>query len=693
MNEKFQLILQYLINADERFSVVTDLNIFKQFETKAKSEEETAQKINAAFLIILAGKSNELCKEAEEYFNDMKNDTGWKNIISFYQSGLELINKEVLSYSNQNPQFDNKINQLIDCISDAENIINQKEALKRLREIFFPEGALPANETGKKEKVQKLREKRKISIKHLNKSPITNPVKEILFTSNILAAVPLKESCVDSLSISDSIKKKLRQVMTEDQQYWYDHPIPIGVSPEENEALYGINGLDEMMRFEKEKGNADKNSKLTCLLSASTTHNGLHEIIKEYFEQEYKKSTKIKNLDVYIFSESDAQRLLKEILIPVAQKYLANQDTSKLNEIFGVDGEYGRHYTFLKAIAAFWQVFINPEIKATFKIDLDQVFPQKELARQSGCSALDHFKTSLWGAEGIDYWGRTVELGMIAGALVNAGDIKRSLFYPDIRFPEEASCSVDELIFYSRLPQALSTEAEMMTRYDDNCIESKQVIQRIHVTGGTNGILIDALRRYRPFTPVMIGRAEDQAYLLSVLFEGSPALRYVHKAGLIMRHDKKAFARQAIESAAVGKMIGDYIRILLFSYYARALPWSVEEIKEAVNPFTGCFVSEIPLTIVYLRFSLKAASMFGKHENNQALEFLKMGGKRLSDIIGYLNDDPNPLIKQYEKEKSGWNLYYDILDTAEKGIAQNDNFLLELRKKAQKLALRCKVDF
>ncbi|MCD4692145.1 MAG: hypothetical protein K8R79_04475, partial [Calditrichales bacterium] len=148
-----------------------------------------------------------------------------------------------------------------------------------------------------------------------------------------------------------------------------------------------------------------------------------------------------------------------------------------------------------------------------------------------------------------------------------------------------------------------------------------------------------------------------------------------------------------IESAAVGKMIGDYIRILLFSYYARALPWTVGAIKEAIDPFTGCFVSEIPLTIVYLRFSLKAASMFGKHENNQALEFLKMGGKRLSDIIGYLNDDPNPLIQQYEKEKSGWDLYYDILDTAEKGIAQYDNFLLELREKALKLALRCKVDF
>ena len=36
-----------------------------------------------------------------------------------------------------------------------------------------------------------------------------------------------------------------------------------------------------------------------------------------------------------------------------------------LHEILGVDGEYGRHYTFLKSISAFWQVFINPVVRGT----------------------------------------------------------------------------------------------------------------------------------------------------------------------------------------------------------------------------------------------------------------------------------------------------------------------------------------
>jgi hypothetical protein len=60
---------------------------------------------------------------------------------------------------------------------------------------------------------------------------------------------------------------------------------------------------------------------------------------------------------------------------------------------------------------------MDPEIIATFKIDLDQVFPQEELVEQSKASAFEHFKTALWGACGVDSEGHPIELGMIAGAL------------------------------------------------------------------------------------------------------------------------------------------------------------------------------------------------------------------------------------------------------------------------------------
>jgi hypothetical protein len=292
----------------------------------------------------------------------------------------------------------------------------------------------------------------------------------------------------------------------------------------------------------------------------------------------------------------------------------------------------------------------------------------------------------------VDSHGRKVELGMIAGALVNQKDISKSLFSPDVCMPASA-IKADQVVFFSRLPQALSTEAEMMTRYGDEIDGKSECIQRIHVTGGTNGILVESLRKHRPFTPVFIGRAEDQAYIMSVLFDSEEKnLRYVHKDGLIMRHDKEAFASEAMQAAKTGKLIGDYTRILWFSFYSRALPWPVEETKAMLDPFTGCFVSRIPFTVVYLRFALKAAAFFAEAgSEGEGTEFLLMGTKRLTEVIEILRKEPNPLTEQYIKEKKVWDAYYDVLDRLEGGIADGDAFALKLRERAKALVEGCRM--
>jgi len=253
-------------------------------------------------------------------------------------------------------------------------------------------------------------------------------------------------------------------------------------------------------------------------------------------------------------------------------------------------------------------------------------------------------------------------------------------------------------VFFSGLPQALSTEAEMMTRYGvdaEGPDGGHRCIQRVHVTGGTNGILVDSLRRHRPFTPVFIGRAEDQAFLMSVMSaSGERNLRYVHKDGLIMRHDKEAFASDAMRAASLGKLIGDYTRVLWFSYYSRALPWPVGDTKEMLDPFTGCFVSHIPFTIVYLRMALKAASFFASNREDKTAEgvkFLDLGARRLSRVMDILDQEPNPLIEDYRREKSVWDVFYDILDLIERRIAKGDAFALELRRRARELAEGCRI--
>jgi hypothetical protein len=690
MIEHFESIIFKLIQPKEEKDTFSILDPAEQLDEERTDNAGIAQALNAAFLITLAGSMHPASGRAKRLLARMADSSEWADLAKFYMNGIKLVHQEIKDICKQDPSFADLLKTLSEWLSDKENMNHTEEKIEKIWSVFFPEAnGIRAN---KQERIEALREKRSVTITELNTTPITDPVRQILFTSNVLLTIPPSSKPPDELPFSDHLKKRLLEITSEPQLYWYDHPIHVGVEPEKNEVLYGLRGLEAALEFERNRGNMSRDAKAIFVLSLSTTHRGLHDIAKRYLEEELLGSGRLKDIDVYVFTEVDTQRIIDEILAPAAAHYLQREDAKELLSVFGVDGEYGRHYSFLKAIAAFWSIFIQPKIRATFKIDLDQVFPQKELLEHTGASAFEHFKTPLWGAHCLDSNGQPLELGMIAGTLVNKADIGKSLFTPDVQFPNRV-LSPDEYIFFSTLPQAFSTEAEMMTLYTTDKLDGKRkCIQRIHVTGGTNGILVESLRRYRPFSPSFIGRAEDQAYILSVLANPGTKLAYFHKDGLIMRHDKEALAQEEIQSDLVARLVGDYLRILYFSAYAKALTDDVSRLKDTIDPFTGCFISKIPTTVVYLRFGLKAASFFAMGKEEQGLEFLHNGSKRLHRAMQELAKEPNPLIGQCQKERQGWNLFYDILDMAEKGITGGDSMALDLQEKARSLLEACKVN-
>jgi len=684
---KFESLILKL-SSTEIAKRILKIDLREQFRPGETDETSIGRNLNAAFLIAISGKENPQYDEALSYINDNKSHTMWGGGAEFYLNGLSFIPTELEQAASDDASFGKTLEVISPDMLDTSEMV----AIERLREIFFPEGHGVCDMWDSK--VTELRDRRMVTITKLNPEPIQEPAKELLFTSNILITTPLEPENIDAIDLPSSLRESLKEAVSEDQSFWYDHPIPVGISPESNEALYGLRGLDDAVGFEKERGNIGRDERLACVLSVSVTHEKLQDIAREYLKEELMKGPALKHLDVHVFTEADTSRLIDQILLPATKKYGIKADAGEVREIVGVDGEYGRHYTFLKAVSAFWHVLVEPRVKGTFKIDLDQIFPQEVLVSQSGASALEHLKSPLWGAEGTDSRGVNVELGMIAGSLVNEKDISKSLFYPDVCKPTH-EIRADLSVFISGLPQALSTEAEMMTRYGGEIDGKNECIQRVHVTGGTNGILVDSLRRHRPFTPVFIGRAEDQAYLMSVMFakpEGN--LRYVHKDGLIMRHDKEAFAGEAMRAASLGKLIGDYTRVLWFSYYARALPWPVADTKALLDPFTGCFISHIPFTVVFLRMALKAASFFAAgsdEKTEEGVKFLRMGARRLGRVISYLNADTNPLVEEYEKERRVWNAYYDTLDRLEEGLKNAEPFAISIREKARALAADCSV--
>jgi hypothetical protein len=561
--------------------------------------------------------------------------------------------------------------------------------------FLFPEGASCLDDPD--QTVSDLRARRMVRVDQLNPQPIADPITEMLFTSNILLTLPTKLTTIDDLPFSPTLCDQIKNIAGEEQKYWFDHPIPLDIESEANEVIYGLNGLNQAIAFEKAKGNAAADARMACALSVSVTHVGLKTVAHDYLQEAFAAAPDMPHLDVYVFSEQATDQLIDEVLAPAAKLYLGRDDVELLRRVFGVDGEYGRHYSFLKAISALWQVLIDQRVRATFKIDLDQVFPQQRLVEEGEGSAFEHFQSPLWGAQGFDVAGNIVDLGMLAGALVNEKDIAHGLFTPDVTRPTEIPAG-EAVAFFNRVPMAISTEAEMMTRYtgtNGNPDGQNTCLHRVHVTGGTNGILVDALRRHRPFTPTFIGRAEDQAYLLSVLFAGSAPLRYVHSAGLIMRHDKEAFAGLAIEAAKVGRFVGDLVRTLYFSHYVKTLPWSDDQIKETIDPFTGCFASHIPITLVALRLTLRIGELLADGDGEsraEAMELMEMAAERLDPLIEQLHNRPQALRDELAEQRSGWDIFYDVLSTLEQALADRDQKACFLQDTARRVIEGCRIN-
>jgi hypothetical protein len=642
------------------------------------------RQLNAAFLVTLAGEGHPDFEAARACLRRVVPSAEWGDLARFFLDGAERIVEEVGQRLQQEPGFRAACEQATRLLEAGS--ADERAASEIIWSMLFPEGTgLRGHE---ERRLAQLRKRRTVTVRRLNPEPILRPTAEILFTSNVLLTTPPADA--DLSPLDRMLAGRLVEAVTEPQRHWYDHPILIGAGAESNEILYGLRHLDEAVA-EEHRRHPGARDRVTCVLSVSVTHGGLEALGRPYLEQVLASGPQLDHLDLFAFLESDCESLRRRVLLPIVERFAPEEDAADLLSVVGVDGRYGRHYSFLKAIAALWHVLVDPAIHATFKIDLDQVFPQQELVAETGRSAFEHLQTPLWGATGEDASGRPVDLGMVAGTLVNQRDIHKGLFTPDVSYPLE-DLAPDEFVFCSRLPHALSTAAETVVRYGDDAVPDgrRTCLERIHVTGGTTGILVSALRRFRPFTPGFVGRAEDQAYVLST-FDHPVRLGHAHASGLVMRHDKEGFAHEAIAAAKVGKEIGDYERILVFSAYARALGPEMDEIKALVDPFTGCFISRLPVSVVLLRFALKLATLFGQGKTAEALEYVRTGVERLREALEFTSGDPSALQRAYEREQRGWRLFYDGLDEVERGLQAGEAWAEAVRKAARETVVGCRI--
>ena len=544
----------------------------------------------------------------------------------------------ILQFFDKNQNYQNSLSFLntkknetaLELFEDFFNIKGKKNldifelpTKNQIWELFCPE-ALEAFEDPDKVK-NKLLEKRKLKDIKQNKLFLKKPALEILFTSNVLITTPSEFS---SPNIPEEIKRDLQKFKDVEQSFWYDHPIPLDSLEKENEIIYGLKNLDEALDFEVQRNNINNLDKITLVLSVSVTHEGLEEIALKYIKIIIKKYLKLKHINIFLFDEDTCNKITSSIF--------SSKDNTNNN--LGVNGNYGRHYNFLKYILLLWNKFIDHNVRYTFKIDLDQIFDQETLFKTTGFSIFDIFKNQKnWGGSATDYEGNKVDLGLLAGALVNKNDVSEGLFTPDVKRPNNNdifSQFSSKKIFCPEWPQSVSTEAELMYQSDD--------IQRIHVTGGTTGITLDSLKKWAPFTPSFINRAEDQAFGISSM-KDNEYLSHIHGKNLVMRHDKHAFAKKSIEMSKFGKEIGNLERILLFSYYAHEHELGYDKLKRRLWPFTSSFLSRYPELLTGLIFLIDGCFSGG--------EYVSSGSKRLMDTHIFCK---TKLKIQLQNEKIFW---------------------------------------
>ncbi len=327
------------------------------------------EEINNALSILkgerpLQAKENEAAEENSEESSDINN--------FFIKASVESVKEFESLFRAEGQDKEKEISETF----SPENKTDRQEKDRLILKLLHPEADFFPED--RERGIEELRKRRKVKIKSLNSNPVRDPAKEIVFTSNLILTVPISGRMLEKADLSRDLKREIRSIMKDSQDYWFDHPVPIGIPNENNELIYGLKNLSETLEYEKVNGKCPENSRLTVIISVSVTHGRIKNILHRYMEEELKKASDFKNLDIYIFTENDTEEIIKNLLLPAAEKSGLKPDRA-LNEVFGVDGEYGRHYSFLKAIAPLWQILSDSEKKEHSKSTLTRYFRKRNL--------------------------------------------------------------------------------------------------------------------------------------------------------------------------------------------------------------------------------------------------------------------------------------------------------------------------
>jgi len=668
-------------------------------------------KINAAVLICLCGKEHPMFQEAWDYLGvpDATCGEQKETYLKFY----EIIQEEFI----KRLESDSALVKVLQDVIQA----GDPDRLKAARlEIFNPLAAKTLSRFDAEHIVKDIQKQNRLRLIANNENFIVDPIKEVIFTTNVLVIPPRSESLIPE-GLPGWAKKSLKSVIRLPVDWYFDHPMEMATTRDAlhaSEFILCLKRLEETFRAEIEiekaawKDHIGEGDKVPLYISISPTHGGMYlgSAAREVLKCQYAAAVEsgilpeLKIVEPYLYSQADVKQLINDVLVPAAKRYFPEIQDKEIEgylSFFGVEGYYAMHYNFLKAFGSLAK-FMDPRVKAVIKIDTDQSFPAERFYRETGSCWLETFTLPTLGALARDQNERKIYLGCFAGSLTNLNELidKDDLFLPDISVPDvpETIPEGEAGVFYQGLLQSLITRGEAFppeVQWRALKILNEYPYMRTFVTGGTIGFLIEALERYAPFVDAHVHRAEDQAFLLSVLFDqyDGNLLRYLYFPGLHMIHEKESFASESIKIAEPYKKIYDLERIWNFSHLARALceikGWDFKDVRKTLNFFTASFIQTFPGLLALTRFVLSVAGKGGR--SREDIIYQEEGLRRLSKIAfsqeRYYRDTKTRVAKQIK----AWRFYYDLMIKLREGAKKRDPFALALKKKADEINNNCKL--
>ena len=301
--------------------------------------DTTQHNLNAAFLIVLAGDQHPDYVQARNLLSNLATSPDWGSWAEFYLKGVQLIETE----QEERGQLDPKLAETLQKaeIALADPAVHQGEITELIWSVLFPEGTGIRGQEA--DRIRHLRKQRMVTIHQLNPTPIQDPAKQVLFTSNVLLTKPLAST--DLSGLDPALQAQLAQAAQEPQSYWYDHPIPIGIGIESNEILYGLKNLNHAMEIEHQR-HPNQAAKVNCVLSVSVTHKSLNALGKRYIQEILETNGPLEQLNIFAFTETDTEALIQQVLLPIVEQCCPTKDAAELLSIFGVDGRYDATIAF-----------------------------------------------------------------------------------------------------------------------------------------------------------------------------------------------------------------------------------------------------------------------------------------------------------------------------------------------------------